>query len=499
MTDNFFGITDLGKQRQNNEDTFIAQQNAGGRYIIACVIDGVGGYAGGEVAAEIARETIIKRLDKLSPNGADVSSGIMQSLIDAFNIANEKIWQEKHAVKEHKNMACVITLAVVDISSNQFYYAHLGDTRLYLLRDGSLVKISRDQSFVGFLEDSGRLTEKEAMQHPKRNEINKALGFKATLDTGEEDINTGQSPFLPGDMLLLCSDGLTDVVNKAGITEILTASSSLKTIGTQLIDAANHGGGKDNITVVLVKNDKSSQQHPATKPIESAQPTPVQAASTREKAPMVAPTKSSVAAPVKKNTGLIVLLIVLVIGLAAVCIWQYLNYNSGKSTDSNQVVETPAPAPVKKARNVQEVKLQQLIDGTKGKLVVLSDTAFKSPVLISQSININRDSLHIQAKGHITFKSDSGFSEPAFVLSSKIKNLVLDSLAFQDFGVAISGFNQLLQLKNVQFSNCKIPLQNVFGLAADKYISGSVIPSSFKTDSLPKAPAIAKTPKKHKK
>ena len=104
-------------------------------------------------------------------------------------------------------MACVLTLAVVDIEKNKFYYAHVGDTRLYLFRDNTLVKVSKDHSFVGFLEESGRLTEEAAMQHPKRNEINKALGLGVKFSASDDYIETGESPFLPGDLLLLCSDG----------------------------------------------------------------------------------------------------------------------------------------------------------------------------------------------------------------------------------------------------------------------------------------------------
>src|ERR1700733_559873 len=105
MTDQFFGITDTGKQRQNNEDTFIAEFSANNKFVIACVIDGVGGYSGGEIAAELAREAILQRLDK--PSGE-----IIPMIIDCFNLANEKILQEKKRVKEHESMACVATLAV---------------------------------------------------------------------------------------------------------------------------------------------------------------------------------------------------------------------------------------------------------------------------------------------------------------------------------------------------------------------------------------------------
>lgn len=259
MDNNFFGLTDTGKVRGNNEDTFILQPSIGGEYILAAAIDGVGGYSGGEIAAASARESIVEYF--ANPR-SDLNAMMKEALINA----NEKIYKEKIEVKEHDSMACVLTFAVVDIKNNEFHYIHVGDTRLYLLRDKSLVKITKDQSFVGFLEDSGRLSEEEAMRHPKRNEINKALGFNTGLEKDADYFDTGKSPFLPGDMILLCSDGLTDMVNKQDITDILTSEITLEEMAQKLIDAANTNGGKDNITAVLVKNDKPYQKQEAVKP-----------------------------------------------------------------------------------------------------------------------------------------------------------------------------------------------------------------------------------------
>lgn len=188
MDRNYFGITDTGKIRSNNEDTFIAEKIAGTDFVLACVIDGVGGYTGGEVAAAIARDTILKLID--NPTG-DLSR-LMRT---AITEANNQIITAKQQNNEHEDMACVLTMALADLKNNQFHYAHVGDTRLYLLRDSSLIKISKDQSFVGFMEDSGRLTEEQAMQHPKRNEINKALGFPGNIVLQEDYIETGNSPF----------------------------------------------------------------------------------------------------------------------------------------------------------------------------------------------------------------------------------------------------------------------------------------------------------------
>ena len=216
MAENFFGITDTGRVRDNNEDAFIAKKVLDNKFIIACAIDGVGGYSGGEIAAEIARESIFE-------NFAKPSGDFIAAMKASFVLANEKIFAEKMQTKEHNKMACVLTLAVIDVENNQFHYAHVGDTRLYLLRDNSLVKVSKDHSFVGFLEDSGRIDEAAAMSHLKRNEINKALGFGKEIETQDDYIETGTSPFLSEDMLLLCSDGLTDMVNKDQITAVLVS------------------------------------------------------------------------------------------------------------------------------------------------------------------------------------------------------------------------------------------------------------------------------------
>jgi len=259
MAENYFGITDTGRQRDNNEDNFIAEPISSA-LIAACVIDGVGGYEGGEVAAAIARDSILKALSR-------GTGEMFVAMKNAFGSANEKIYQEKLDGDKNKDMACVLTLALVDVPNNKFYYAHVGDTRLYLLRDNTFIKLTKDQSFVGFLEDTGRLTEEAAMTHPKRNEINKALGFDPNIPFNSDYIETGESPFLPGDAILLCSDGLTDMINSSEITSILLKNTGLQQKGQELIEAANNAGGKDNITVVLVQNNKKAVKQKATKPV----------------------------------------------------------------------------------------------------------------------------------------------------------------------------------------------------------------------------------------
>ncbi|WP_183566521.1 PP2C family protein-serine/threonine phosphatase [Mucilaginibacter sp. SP1R1] len=471
MANNFFGITDIGKQRDNNEDTFIAQKADDGNFIIACVIDGVGGYVGGEVAAEMARACIVQQLSY-------IAGDVLPLLVNTIAIANERIYNRKQEDKELQNMACVLTLAVIDIQNNEFYYAHVGDTRLYLLRDNSLIKISKDHSFVGFLEDSGRLSEEAAMDHPKRNEINKALGFNPQIAKDPDFVETGQSPFLPGDTLLVCSDGLTDLVDKSLISGILTGRGQLSDKGQKLIDAANSKGGKDNVTVVLVQNDKAPRQHSATRP----------AAATKVMDEIVDPLAqprlpdgpSTVPVKQKSSRGTMVVLFILLALALAGFVWQFwLNY---------QLKQTPVSviaAPVK-VHNAAELKLQDTINKLKGNTLILSDADFKEPIVLSDTLHINRDSLYIKAKGNIVFKRDSTYNGPGIALAATSKYIVLDSVTFNGFKVAVATHNDALVLKHVVFNNCVVPVQTSYIFPGNKQVSGRLFGGMFKIDTLSK-------------
>lgn len=247
MNDLFAGRTDVGRERSNNEDAFLALAAGHGRALLA-VIDGVGGYEGGEVATAIA----VRELQSALENGFIADE---HSLRSVFARIQQHILDAKRQDPERARMACVLSAVLTDEAKGTFHYAHVGDTRIYLFRDGSLVKISPDHSFVGLLEDSGRISEAEAMAHPKRNEIDRALGFDAAFHA-DQYIASGASPFLPGDLLLLCSDGLTDLVDRAGISAVLQGAGTLEQKAKALVDEANGRGGKDNITVVLCTHSR---------------------------------------------------------------------------------------------------------------------------------------------------------------------------------------------------------------------------------------------------
>lgn len=442
MAENYFGITDPGRLRTNNEDTFIAQPILNGRFVAACVIDGVGGYEGGEVAARLAHDTIIERLSKLSD---DRIAGMKEAIV----AANEAIYTEKKVNKSNEQMACVLTLALVDISNNKFYYCHVGDTRLYLFRDNSLVKITRDHSFVGFLEDSGRLTEEAAMRHPKRNEINKALGFEGGLK-GDDYIETGESPFLPGDTLLLCSDGLSDMISNSDITAVLSTTKPLSQKAKSLIQAANEAGGKDNITVVLAYNDKTPLVQTATKPVSIAKTSGVQY-------DKIASEKNLAQAPGnlknKKRNSLrpfLMFLFVLIIGAVAWILYQ--NY------EKNRVREQQPNMVTKKERNPAEQKFVDSINGNKTNEVFVLNTPESSSIAITDSIVVQNDSLHIIGNG-VSLIRDTTYNGPALTVSPNCRYLLLDSLTLENFDIGVLTKNRALHLKNVQFKNCRVPVQ----------------------------------------
>ncbi|MFP5079960.1 PP2C family protein-serine/threonine phosphatase [Pedobacter sp. JCM 36344] len=497
MDKNYFGITDTGKVRSNNEDTFIAEITAANDFVIACVIDGVGGYSGGEIAAEIAKFSVLEHLSK--PSG-----DLLKSMKTAIGAANSKIIAEKLQDKELENMACVLTLAVIDLKNNLFYYAHVGDTRLYLLRDNSLVKITKDQSFVGFMEDSGRLTEEQAMKHPKRNEINKALGFVANVTEQGEYIETGQSPFLPGDLLLLCSDGLSDMVNRQELTTILITENDLEYKASELISAANQSGGLDNITVVLVSNTNKKLVYEATKPGQAtmqipkrkkqflAEPEiPYDEAEVFQRAELIPESVSPLEIHTnieesgqKSGKALIVLLSVLCIVFIGTTAYLYWLYNNHPST----AVQPKRLTEITEKRNTKEIMLQDTLNKLQGQILVLSDSLFPSPIILHQPLTFNKDTIYLRAEKELVIISDSLYKGIAIDIKPKSKFIQLRNIAFENFNTAISTSNNALVLRNVKFSNCPNAVQNIYNLEDKKYVNGKIPLSSFSADSLPIKP-----------
>ena len=449
MAENFYGITDMGNHRDNNEDDFLAE-NDQDNLIIGAAIDGVGGYSGGEIAAAIAKETLLDVLHKPHPD-------IITNLKNAILLANQKIYDERKINTEHNKMACVLTTTVADINNNKFYYAHIGDTRLYLLRDRSLVKISRDHSVVGFLEESGRLSEAEAMSHPRRNEINKALGFEPSAELDLDFIETGESPFLPGDLLMLCTDGLTDMINNKEITEILIQENGLKEKCHNLVKAANEAGGRDNITAVLIKNDRPSIEHTAVKPERKKE----------ESIPQIPPiteTEEDIPAANKISNKRKKYAIISIALLIPVIIFTLTDFH-----------KTTLPKTILPAKNFNG-ELQDSISNGKNSILNL----INSPLMkvISDSFIIKRDSLQIKGNG-VVMVADSSYKGSCFIIDSRCKYILLDSLTLKNFDIGILVKLKGLHLNHVQFEHCRIPVKYQFIEAKDSLFKATDTLKSF--------------------
>lgn len=264
----FFGKTDVGKQRANNEDAFVAEQ-LDENTALAVVIDGIGGYEGGGVAAEIAQREIPSYLKEFNRGER------LELLKQAVVCANNAICDRRRFDTARPHMGCVLTSALIDTNRKVIDMVHVGDTRLYQYHQGELRKLSHDHSHVGFCEDNGELTEEQAMHHPLRNEISRAVGEEKHGVSDPSFLEAEEFPLLSNSTFLLCSDGLTDLVTSQQIVTILEQPVPLEDKVQALIDAANEAGGKDNVTVLLVDYhvaEGEMQQVAEIQNPESAQP-----------------------------------------------------------------------------------------------------------------------------------------------------------------------------------------------------------------------------------
>ncbi len=248
--------TDIGRVRQNNEDNFIEYISPDRHWMVLGAIDGVGGYEGGEVAAQICKNVIEERVRQL---GYNILSNPLAALKQALTDANNKILDESLRNPKLRNMSCVASMAFLDVRSELLFFAHVGDTRGYIFRKGELIKFTHDHSVVGQLEDAGTILEQDALNHPRRNEILKMLGAVRLGTDDNEYIEVGTHSFYAKDIVLFCSDGLTDLVNRASIIETLGKNASLNEKVQELIAKANNLSGKDNITVGLASYNPVSK------------------------------------------------------------------------------------------------------------------------------------------------------------------------------------------------------------------------------------------------
>jgi PPM family protein phosphatase len=298
--------TDTGRQRNANEDAFFAEAP------LFAVADGMGGAQAGEVASRIAAEAFGTVDDR--------DEAPEHYLTRVVRAANERIHRLAERDASRSGMGTTLTAAL--IGEGEVSFAHVGDSRAYVYRDGDLKRLTSDHSLVEELRRQGRLTEAQAEEHPQRSIITRALGPEP-----EVEVDTLTYSARPGDVFVLCSDGLTTMVPEARIARILERSPDLDSAVSRLVREANDGGGRDNITVVAFRLDEAAvaaEEQPTliSPPAEEAAPAAAPATAERRRAPARGP---AVAAPPSPRRwprrlagALIGVAIVAALGIAAV-------------------------------------------------------------------------------------------------------------------------------------------------------------------------------------
>jgi protein phosphatase len=240
----FFSVTDTGRARRNNEDA-VALDEAGR---IAVLADGMGGYNAGEVASQMASERVRTELGaRLRPLGETPSETELKSaLLDAVESANRAVYDAAMSTAEYAGMGTTLVVAVY--RGERLWLGHIGDSRAYRFRNGHLEQLTRDHSLLQEQIDAGLITAEQAAYSMHKNLVTRAVGVDELVELEIHDY-----PVEAGDVLLMCSDGLSDMLNDEQIAQLLRTNDSLPSAGAMLVQAANAAGGRDNIAVVLVR------------------------------------------------------------------------------------------------------------------------------------------------------------------------------------------------------------------------------------------------------
>lgn len=248
--------TNVGMVRHENEDYLEINQKLG----VAVLADGMGGYQAGEVASRLAVDTILTELQTRAPQvvlaDIHVSSGLCYAsllLQQAILHANQAIWQAACSETNYRGMGT--TVVAVWFYGDQLSIAHVGDSRLYRLRDNELKSLTKDHSVLQQLIDVGLIEEKQAWHAPNKNLITRALGVKEQVEVDLQEHKVQEN-----DLYLLCSDGLNDMLQDGDILSILQSKNTATDIANQLVEMANQQGGRDNISVIIIKSKQVIQK-----------------------------------------------------------------------------------------------------------------------------------------------------------------------------------------------------------------------------------------------
>ena len=236
-----YAKTDIGKMREMNQDYFYVSNNELQLYILA---DGMGGYQGGEIASKLAVISVKNYIENNFNETPKDKENLLKLISSRIEYANMVVYER---AKEDNLEGMGTTLEVCLIYNNKVYIGHIGDSRIYRIRKEFIRKLTQDHSYVQKLVKDGTITKEEAEHHPKKNMLMKALGCNAYV---EPDVM--MKIFQKEDILVICSDGLTNMVKQEDIYNIVI--KNIDTAAENLINLANENGGYDNITVVLIQN-----------------------------------------------------------------------------------------------------------------------------------------------------------------------------------------------------------------------------------------------------
>lgn len=244
------GITNVGMKRQNNEDNYLINDGLG----VYVVCDGMGGHAGGEYASQIAVTTVEEVLANIRDENPDVDGATDEQITQekikyAVRLAGKRIYERAQADPEFRGMGT--TAVILLFRRGMAYLAHVGDSRGYLIRGGEITQRTEDHSWVNEQIKAGLITPEAAKHHRFRNIITRSLGFQE-----EVEIDTQVLRAEPGDLYLLCSDGLSNLVEDAEMGEMLVENSFQETLH-MLVEIACQRGGDDNITAVIARVDSN--------------------------------------------------------------------------------------------------------------------------------------------------------------------------------------------------------------------------------------------------
>lgn len=244
-----YGASDTGLVRSENQDAYRIEKLTGPADYLAVLCDGMGGAAGGRIASCVATDAFVRRIREKEPELSEEAGGtdslaVRRIFADAVYYANQSVFEQSVLTPQLKGMGTTLSAAL--FLGDRLFLANIGDSRAYLFREGRLVQLTHDDSYVQQLVDAGRLTEGEAARHRDRNLLVRALGTEPYTDFGFAELTLDS-----GDRILLCSDGLSACRSDRDIAGFLRLADPCRETAEALICAAKDAGGPDNITVIL--------------------------------------------------------------------------------------------------------------------------------------------------------------------------------------------------------------------------------------------------------